>query len=240
MGSRDKRVIKHLSVRLTWHDSGWNGESCRDPESNLSCRQDANVFIHRTKTVRNGRCHTDVKRARAYIDSYLRKNKCFLKHSKLGYLCRIHNYEQTWGNGFADIPPCDSFSAFRDKEPYVHTKNPARRMDESDRKALYSCKEKDPRDLVANWYQVKYFPQDYRRYIVEGYSVALFYTVNFPEESGKFVVGYAVVKKKNEDFIYSGEENTSICNKSNAGKRGARSGASCLTRRTGTGSPSRS
>ena len=218
MGSREGRLLKHLSVRLTWHDRGWNGESCEDPEGNLSCRQDANVFIHKTKAVVNGRCYTDVKKAKAYIDSYLKRNKWFLKHSKLGYLCRIHSSRQIEGEGLADIPPCDSFSAFRDKEPYVHTKNPARKMDESDRRVLRSYKKK-PWDLVANWYQVKYFPQDYRRYIVEGSSVALFYTVNFPEESGKFVVGYAVIKGKNEDFISRGRGNTTIHNKSNAGRR---------------------
>ena len=28
---------KHLSVRLAWHDSGWNGRLCRDPRANTYC-----------------------------------------------------------------------------------------------------------------------------------------------------------------------------------------------------------
>lgn len=27
----------HLSARLAWHDSGWNGRICRHPHLNASC-----------------------------------------------------------------------------------------------------------------------------------------------------------------------------------------------------------
>ena len=37
-------------------------------------------------------------------------------------------------------PPCDSFATFRDKNPYVHTKNPARVLDTFDHEALEECK----------------------------------------------------------------------------------------------------
>lgn len=30
-------MTTHLSARLTWHDSGWNGTVCRDPEANVYC-----------------------------------------------------------------------------------------------------------------------------------------------------------------------------------------------------------
>ncbi|MBN1139883.1 MAG: AAA family ATPase [Anaerolineae bacterium] len=31
------QTTKHLSVRLAWHDSGWNGCICRDPKANTYC-----------------------------------------------------------------------------------------------------------------------------------------------------------------------------------------------------------
>ncbi|WP_461829288.1 AAA family ATPase [Aquifex sp.] len=217
------KIIKHLSVRLTWHDSGWNGESCKDPENNLSCQQDSNVFIHETKVIHNGRCHTDTSKARTYINKYLRNNKCFLKHSKLGFLCKIHTSRfLSTEESSVDIPPCDGFAAFKAKNPFVHTKNPARKLDEYDNAAVEECilkKGKKPRDEIKNWYQVKHSPQDYRRHIVEGRSIALFYTVNLPEETGKFIVGFSVIKKKNNDFLTSGSGQTTIPNKSNSGKR---------------------
>ena len=215
------KVTKHVSVRLTWHDNGWNGESCKDPKNNLSCQQDANLFIHKTQVINNNKCYTDTSKAKSYINNYLNQNKCFLKHSKLGYVCTIHSAQLEEENEIADIPPCDSFSTFREKDPYVHTKNPARKMDEFDEKALKICKKKNqkPWDFVKNWNQVKYFPQDYRKHIINGFSIALFYTVNFPEESGKFVVGYSVIENKNDNFISRGSGQTEIFNKSNAGGR---------------------
>ncbi len=213
-------ITKHVSVRLTWHDNGWDGESCKEPKNNLSCQQDANLFIHRTLVINNNKCYTDTSKAKNYINNYLNQNKCFLKHSKLGYICTIHSAQLENENGIADIPPCDSFSAFREENPYVHTKNPARKMDKFDEKALKICKKKDqkPWDFVRNWNQVKYFPQDYRKHINRS-SIALFYTVNFPEESGKFVVGYSVIKDKNDNFISRGSGQTEIFNKSNTGGR---------------------
>ncbi len=214
-------ITKHVSVRLTWHDNGWNGESCKEPKNNLSCQQDANLFIHRTLVINNNKCYTDISKAKSYINNYLNQNKCFLKHSRLGYICTIHSTQLEEENGIADIPPCDSFSAFKKENPYVHTKNPARKMDEFDDKALKICKKKNkkPWDFVKNWNQVKYFPQDYRKHIINGSSIALFYTVNFPEESGKFVVGYSVIKDKNDNFISRGSGQTEILNKSNIGNQ---------------------
>lgn len=29
--------IKHLSVRVPWHDAGWNGKICNNPRENGSC-----------------------------------------------------------------------------------------------------------------------------------------------------------------------------------------------------------
>lgn len=29
--------VEHLSLRVAWHDSGWNGTVCSDPIANASC-----------------------------------------------------------------------------------------------------------------------------------------------------------------------------------------------------------
>ena len=33
----DANMTTHLSVRLCWHDSGWNGNVCKVPEKNTFC-----------------------------------------------------------------------------------------------------------------------------------------------------------------------------------------------------------
>jgi hypothetical protein len=40
----------HLSVRVPWHDSGWNGSMCSDPASNASCILLKNVAERRDDT----------------------------------------------------------------------------------------------------------------------------------------------------------------------------------------------
>ena len=36
--SESKRpIIRHLSIRVPWHDSGWTGNVCNSPKENVSC-----------------------------------------------------------------------------------------------------------------------------------------------------------------------------------------------------------
>jgi exodeoxyribonuclease V alpha subunit len=30
-------MTQHISARLAWHDSGWNGRVCRNPKGNTYC-----------------------------------------------------------------------------------------------------------------------------------------------------------------------------------------------------------
>jgi hypothetical protein len=35
--------LRHISIRVPWHDSGWNGTVCADPAQNTAC-QLKNIF----------------------------------------------------------------------------------------------------------------------------------------------------------------------------------------------------
>ncbi len=35
--------LRHLSVRVAWHDNGWNGKVCQAPHLNHSCVKLANI-----------------------------------------------------------------------------------------------------------------------------------------------------------------------------------------------------
>src|SRR4051812_35292215 len=37
MSKNPRYPLKHLSVRVPWHDTAWNGTICRDPKSNSAC-----------------------------------------------------------------------------------------------------------------------------------------------------------------------------------------------------------
>ena len=41
-------MATHVSVRLYWHDSGWNGAICRDPAANVWCEAHEHVRDHKS------------------------------------------------------------------------------------------------------------------------------------------------------------------------------------------------
>lgn len=46
-----KLPLRHLSVRVPWHDAGWNGTVCGDPVNNASCLRLANIHERRDDAV---------------------------------------------------------------------------------------------------------------------------------------------------------------------------------------------
>ncbi len=41
----DRFPLRHISIRVPWHDSGWNGTVCQHPSSNDACRKLKNIAI---------------------------------------------------------------------------------------------------------------------------------------------------------------------------------------------------
>ena len=39
--------LRHLSIRVPWHDNGWNGAVCADPVNNASCLRLGNIHERR-------------------------------------------------------------------------------------------------------------------------------------------------------------------------------------------------
>src|SRR5436190_19026699 len=52
--------VRHLSIRVPWHDNGWNGTVCQNPAANMAClvlknigpkRDDAKEMPNRGKSL---------------------------------------------------------------------------------------------------------------------------------------------------------------------------------------------
>ena len=43
--------LRHLSIRVPWHDAGWNGTVCADPVNNASCLRLHNIHARRDDRV---------------------------------------------------------------------------------------------------------------------------------------------------------------------------------------------
>ena len=37
-------MIQHISIRVPWHDNGWNGNVCNCPQTNSSCLRLKNIY----------------------------------------------------------------------------------------------------------------------------------------------------------------------------------------------------
>ena len=51
--SGESDEVKHLTVRMAWHDSGWNGRICKDPTTNVHCVGEHSLLSTRVRTRRN-------------------------------------------------------------------------------------------------------------------------------------------------------------------------------------------
>ncbi len=57
--------LRHLSIRVPWHDAGWNGTVCGDPGNNASCLRLVNIHERRDDSVEiqlRGRCLDELER----------------------------------------------------------------------------------------------------------------------------------------------------------------------------------
>lgn len=47
---------QHISIRVPWHDSGWNGTVCREPDSNNACLRLKNIYENRKDEIECSLC----------------------------------------------------------------------------------------------------------------------------------------------------------------------------------------
>ena len=57
---------QHISIRVPWHDNGWNGTICKKPSENISCLKLKNIYEYKNDEEENKICkqclkdHTDI------------------------------------------------------------------------------------------------------------------------------------------------------------------------------------
>ena len=47
MKHNSKYILKHLSIRVPWHDNAWNGSICNNPKANGACLILKNCALNR-------------------------------------------------------------------------------------------------------------------------------------------------------------------------------------------------
>src|SRR4051812_30899534 len=61
MKKNPKYPLKHLSVRVPWHDNAWNGTICSDPKSNGACLILKNCAQNRNDEIETDNAGTSIE-----------------------------------------------------------------------------------------------------------------------------------------------------------------------------------
>jgi len=56
-------MTSHVSIRLFWHDTGWNGAICRDPAGNVWCEAHEHVRFNKNVEAEAAKAGLSVKTA---------------------------------------------------------------------------------------------------------------------------------------------------------------------------------
>jgi exodeoxyribonuclease V alpha subunit len=117
-------MVKHVTVRMVWHDSKWNGNICNDPQSNVYCRGNYSLLSPRIQ--RRIKLDDEEKfrgqRISEIIEKFHYYPPCYWSINLLGKdrytvrdmhpLADAKNYDKRW----LSVPPLDNalegFSVF--------------------------------------------------------------------------------------------------------------------------------
>ena len=96
---------KHLSIRVPWHDSGWNGTVCAEPGSNTACRSLARIAEAKDDTEENdvGGC-TFVDLARDKLPPCVEERAGFMAPDPLT-LTKRHAYVKSSADSHGHFAP---------------------------------------------------------------------------------------------------------------------------------------
>ena len=87
--------MRHLTIRVAWHDSRWNGAVCREPSCNSFC-----VTLDRIRDTRND-TQEDANAGKFWHE--LRSNQLPPCHAESGGFMNEHDWSRTFKHAYQDI-----------------------------------------------------------------------------------------------------------------------------------------
>jgi len=197
-------MTTHLSVRLCWHDSGWNGHVCKQPKNNKFC-----IALQHIREAKDEEAEEEIK------------CKCFsdIAEGKLNIPCKAEaNVFSDKGYEITFKHPIDNWKipdATEDFNPYTFCPAPYRWMQSSEydkirKKYKLNLGDLDPTShRSGSWiYDVKLQKKlldAFWGHIEEKKSLVVFYTNSAPvfEDTKRIIVGIGRISKK-EKICYFG------------------------------------
>lgn len=209
-----KYPLKHISLRVPWHDSGWNGCICKDPKNNLSCLRLGNIMLSKDENKEseikgevivdlneeyNPPCIAERGSFMSEFDYTVKKSHPYVKNNDFNYkhfLPTSYTYKKYSAAGVPFSWMLRSNSEKLSKQYGLNIKE---------------SKEPDLK-FHTSWVQSKYNQQQlldcFFGHIEKEKSLCIFYAkeVPFVEDSRRIIIGIGRVKNVGELVEYSYSE----------------------------------
>lgn len=213
-----KYPLKHISLRVPWHDLGWKGCVCKEPKNNLACLRLRNIVLSKDENKEEnlgGLIFKDLNKSD--IPPCIDERGSFM--ADFDYTIeKVHPYTKNKDKNYSHFRP----TQFLIKK-YSAAGVPFRWMLKSNSKYFnkrYGLKVSESKEPILNfntsWIQSKYNQQQlldcFFGHIKDNHSLCIFYAkeVPFVEDSRRVIIGIGRVKKVGDPVEYNYSEESDM------------------------------
>jgi hypothetical protein len=201
---------QHLSIRVPWHDNGWDGTVCRNPERNQACRVLKAIAEDKNDTLETEYANQPFCIKNNYLPPCLAEGGMFMSENAVVTLPIEHPY--TYAPRYNHIAPTpyriDAFSLI--SKPFFWTlREEATKVAED---KIYNTGYDDSIELdvgsgswVSNGINQKHIFDYFYRNVTPGISIAVVYAkaVPFIEIPGRVIIGIGMITSVEDTREYS-------------------------------------
>lgn len=219
MKHNPRYILRHLSVRVPWHDNGWNGSICNNPKANSACLVLKNCALNRNDEQENelaGQSFQEI--SEKHFPPCVGERATFMAPFPF-YKTLKHPYAESSPNTHGHLMPTKvQFPAYSAAAVPYHWMLKENAKDKTNAFDLSFNDAREPhldwaQNGKDNWVQEignqKSLLNCFFEHLQEETSLVFFYAkqVPFVEESGRVIAGVGKIKKIIPSEAYEGSNN---------------------------------
>lgn len=217
-------MAQHISIRVPWHDNGWNGTICKKPSENISCLRLRNVYEYKNEKEEESICgeclkdHTNIPCINEGVA--FMNNSEIVKVSEHPYKERYYDkryafFKQTYDNykDFKAVEVC--YPAYSlPSRPYFWTMK--RNIDEKSKYYDIDYNEDIEPNISTSWIQTKYNQNEifkaFYQNVIPNESLCIIYAKQIPytDEPGRVIIGIGDILKLTGVKEYTSESHPEL------------------------------
>lgn len=212
-------MTQHISIRVPWHDNGWNGTICKRPSENISCLKLKNIYENKIDEEENKICGECLKKHTGI--PCINEGGAFMFNSEI-IRTSIHPYKERYEGGNWKFSKYKDFKDIQlhypkyslPSRPYSWTmkKNTQEKSEYYD----FEYDEKVEPNINTSWIQTRdnqrnIFDTFYKN-VIPNESLCIIYAKQIPytDEPGRVIIGIGNILKLTDVQEYTSEEHPEL------------------------------